>query len=330
MLRPQKTDRGFTLMELLIVVAIIAVLVAIAIPMFTNQLEKAREATDFANARSAYAEVMAAALTNDETAEHDGATIHQANGTYRIVLSPIAQQVNGWTTDVTGMELGGIPSSEWQGTPTAGGKCTISYDPSTAKTSIIWGAAIQAVTSVAEYRAMSKSDRDQHDTDVLDALEDAVNSMSYSELATFLINNPNVSAQTWRDGSWCLRVARSSINNAGSRNTIYGQELFDAADIDTQTDPNNTFLVTQQRNEGNNYIWIDINLNKRTTGGSRDALIAYLNNNSNTTVSNSAAYINFENKDEDMQDELEPYGYYYNGAWRSPWYHDARVSQSGR
>ena len=40
------------------------VLVAISIPIFTNQLEKAREATDLANVRSAYAEVQTAALTN--------------------------------------------------------------------------------------------------------------------------------------------------------------------------------------------------------------------------------------------------------------------------
>ena len=50
--------KGFTLAELLIVVAIIAVLVAVAIPIFGSQLEKSREAADLANVRAAYAEVL--------------------------------------------------------------------------------------------------------------------------------------------------------------------------------------------------------------------------------------------------------------------------------
>lgn len=53
-----KNTKGFTLMEMLIVVAIIAILIAIAIPTFTTQLEKAREAADIANIRSKYSEAM--------------------------------------------------------------------------------------------------------------------------------------------------------------------------------------------------------------------------------------------------------------------------------
>jgi type IV pilus assembly protein PilA len=59
----KKNNKGFTLAELLIVVAIIAVLVAIAIPVFTSQLERSRESTDVANLRAAYAAGQTAALT---------------------------------------------------------------------------------------------------------------------------------------------------------------------------------------------------------------------------------------------------------------------------
>lgn len=46
---------GFTLVEMLIVVAIIAILIAVSIPLVSDSLEKAREATDDANLRAAVA-----------------------------------------------------------------------------------------------------------------------------------------------------------------------------------------------------------------------------------------------------------------------------------
>ena len=59
------TTIKFKLAELLEAVAIIGVLVAISIPIFTSQLEKSREAVDAANLRAAYAEVTTAAITGD-------------------------------------------------------------------------------------------------------------------------------------------------------------------------------------------------------------------------------------------------------------------------
>ncbi len=64
----KKNNKGFTMAELLIVVAIIAVLVAISIPVFIGQLERSREATDMANARNAYASAVTSYLGDQETA----------------------------------------------------------------------------------------------------------------------------------------------------------------------------------------------------------------------------------------------------------------------
>ena len=63
-LKKKMNKKGFTLAELLIVVAIIAVLVAISIPIFTSQLEKSRDAVTVANIRAAYAEAASEVLTN--------------------------------------------------------------------------------------------------------------------------------------------------------------------------------------------------------------------------------------------------------------------------
>lgn len=61
----KRNKRGFTLGELLIVVAIIGVLVAISIPIFKGRLDKAKETTCLANRRSLYSEVANGYLGGD-------------------------------------------------------------------------------------------------------------------------------------------------------------------------------------------------------------------------------------------------------------------------
>lgn len=99
MLKRLNSQKGFTLAELLIVVAIIAVLVAISIPVFNSQLEKSREATDEANIRAAYSEVMAAALTETVAGTTDGkVNVTVANGvTTATKTVKTVQTTAGWS-----------------------------------------------------------------------------------------------------------------------------------------------------------------------------------------------------------------------------------------
>lgn len=112
-------NRGFTLAELLIVVAIVGVLVAISVPIFNRHLESSREAVDLSNVRSAYSEVMAAVISEDD--EH------------AVKVVPLKQKIEKWQSKDP-VTIAGITHSNnegdtanWIGYPVAGGECEVSY-----------------------------------------------------------------------------------------------------------------------------------------------------------------------------------------------------------
>jgi prepilin-type N-terminal cleavage/methylation domain-containing protein len=134
--RKGNNEKGFTLLEMMIVVAIIAVLVVISIPVFTGVLEKSREATDLANVRSAYAEVMIAAITQDTSSSLYDSTLSQ----YRKEVN-LAQKLSGWETEESELNIGGVAATDkqhWVGTPVKGGKCTVIYSALTDEVFIKW------------------------------------------------------------------------------------------------------------------------------------------------------------------------------------------------
>ncbi len=118
--------KGFTMAELLIVVAIIAVLVAISIPVFISQLEQSREATDLANVRNAYGAVMQAVLGNPSKLETT------TSGGVISATVELKQKQTGWQTELP-IRIGEIKyngeddNPNWVGTPGEGGTCTITY-----------------------------------------------------------------------------------------------------------------------------------------------------------------------------------------------------------
>lgn len=105
-------------MEMLIVIAIIAVLIAVAIPVFASQLEKAREATDLANVRSAYAKVSTEALLGDSETT---------------VTVDLKQKQADWKS-LDPVNIGGIvhyknqgDTDNWKGVAAPNGTCVVSY-----------------------------------------------------------------------------------------------------------------------------------------------------------------------------------------------------------
>ena len=118
----KKLHKGFTLAELLIVVAIIAVLTAIAIPVFTSQLEKSREATDLANIRSAYAEIVVEAIDNNATTTTKTVTLkQQSDGWATTDAQANLETIAGGTANVIGTpKKGGSAEISWVGTATTG------------------------------------------------------------------------------------------------------------------------------------------------------------------------------------------------------------------
>lgn len=91
-----------------------AVLVAISIPIFTSQLEKAKEATDLANIRAAYAE----ACTDSLTTKDGGATTKDT----------VAMVSSGKIDKVENTVVGGFDCKDLE--ITKGKTCTISIDAS--------------------------------------------------------------------------------------------------------------------------------------------------------------------------------------------------------
>lgn len=114
---------GFTLAELLFVVAIVGVLVTISIPVFSKQLERSREAVDLSNVRADYSEIMTDVLTED-TANMSRVVKLKQKKDYWQSADPVT------IAGVTHYNAEG-DTVHWIGHPVANGECEISYNQKT-------------------------------------------------------------------------------------------------------------------------------------------------------------------------------------------------------
>lgn len=145
-MKKMNNKRGFTLAELLIVVAIIAVLVAISIPIFTNQLERSRDAVTVSNIRAAYAMAQTAYLTQEGDSEN-GVTYNAASGSTptTVVVTNIVAKGEKDTLGTTATELPFTLTGEDMGNKSNGTsgkfKITFTYDANGKITSAVAAAA---------------------------------------------------------------------------------------------------------------------------------------------------------------------------------------------